>query len=223
MSKIKKVLVAEDISIINAGVEQALQEQEIDNISFVQYCDDAYLHLKKAVQEENAFDLLITDLSFSEDYRKGNLNEGVDLIKKIREEKIPIKILVFSIENRREFVKNIIETESVEAFVSKGRNDKKDLIEAIQALKQNKKYISPQLKTRLQQKNAIEIDNYDVNLLTYLADGKNQAEISKCFKAENISPSSISAIEKRINTLKIYFRAKNSVNLIAKAKDIGII
>jgi transcriptional regulator len=56
-----------------------------------------------------------------------------------------------------------------------------------------------------------------------LEQGHHQSEISKIFKKQSTSPSSTSTIEKRINNLKTYFKAKNTINLVAKAKDLGII
>jgi two-component system capsular synthesis response regulator RcsB len=43
------------------------------------------------------------------------------------------------------------------------------------------------------------------------------------FKHEGISPNSKSSIEKQVSKLKIYFKANNTVHLVAIAKDLGII
>jgi len=56
-----------------------------------------------------------------------------------------------------------------------------------------------------------------------LAEGYSQEEISKLFKSKNISPSSLSSIEKRVSRLKIHLGAKNTYQLIALSKDIGLI
>ena len=69
----------------------------------------------------------------------------------------------------------------------------------------------------------LEIDDFDIKLLNYLAEGYSQEEISKLFKSKNISPSSLSSIEKRVSRLKIHLGAKNTYQLIALSKDIGLI
>jgi hypothetical protein len=45
----------------------------------------------------------------------------------------------------------------------------------------------------------------------------------KEFKNTGIIPNGSSSIEKRINKLKIYFKANNNVHLIAIAKDLGLV
>ena len=56
-----------------------------------------------------------------------------------------------------------------------------------------------------------------------LSIGISQENIEAEFKKEGISPNSKSSIEKHINKLKIYFKANNTVHLVAIAKDLGII
>jgi protein associated with RNAse G/E len=67
-----------------------------------------------------------------------------------------------------------------------------------------------------------EIDSFDVKLIQQLALGISQDEMEFKFKEMGISPSSKSSIEKRISKLKDYFKATNTVHLIAIAKDLGI-
>jgi hypothetical protein len=56
-----------------------------------------------------------------------------------------------------------------------------------------------------------------------MSNGLSQDEISQLFKKNNISPSSLSTIEKRLNKLRIQFRANNAIHLVAIAKDLGLI
>jgi hypothetical protein len=58
-------------------------------------------------------------------------------------------------------------------------------------------------------------------LLKLLSNGYILEEISREFKNTGIIPNGSSSIEKRINKLKIYFKANNNVHLIAIAKDLG--
>jgi len=43
------------------------------------------------------------------------------------------------------------------------------------------------------------------------------------FKEAGITPNSKSTIEKRLNKLKIYFKANNPAHLVAIAKDLGLV
>ena len=65
--------------------------------------------------------------------------------------------------------------------------------------------------------------DYDIELLKLLSIGLSQDEISSNFKQKNISPNSLSSIEKKINKLKLYFNAQNAIHLVSITKDTGLI
>ena len=75
----------------------------------------------------------------------------------------------------------------------------------------------------LRDKSLIEIETYDISLLKLLSKGLILDEIALDFKSLGIVPNVSSSIEKRINKLKIYFKANNNVHLIAMAKDLGVL
>ena len=97
----------------------------------------------------------------------------------------------------------------------------KNAIEAV--FTTNEFYISPDLNSLINPKKAVEITDFDIFLIKYLSLGFLQDTISKKLKAEGITPSSRSAIEKRLKILKEHFNAKNPTNLVAIAKDFGLI
>ena len=68
-----------------------------------------------------------------------------------------------------------------------------------------------------------EIDDYDIQLILQLSYGVSQDKMDIKFKDLGIEPNSKSTIEKRIGKLKDYFKATNTVHLIAIAKDLGLI
>ena len=86
-----KVLVSDDLGIINEGVSNILHELNINEIVKTQYCDDSYIKIKKAILDDEPFDLLITDLSFKADYREQTFATGEDLIRGLRQDNIHIK------------------------------------------------------------------------------------------------------------------------------------
>ena len=102
-----KVLIADDLEIINQGVYTVLQDMGITNITQVQYCDQAYLKIKAAILEETPYDLLITDLSFTADHRKQNIRSGTDLLEVLKEENIQIKTVVYTVEDRFQLVRRL--------------------------------------------------------------------------------------------------------------------
>jgi DNA-binding NarL/FixJ family response regulator len=219
-----KVLVAEDFDSISITVVQALNELSVSEIHHAKYCDDAFLKIRKAIQDDTPYDLLISDLSFKTDHRETKLNSGEELIAAVKKTQPNIKTIVFSIEDKSFRIKSLFNDLEINAFVAKGRNSIPELKKAIQGVYENDtKILSPELSHTLRDKSLIEIEAYDISLLKLMAKGLILDEIALDFKNSGIIPNGSSSIEKRINKLKIYFKASNNVHLIAIAKDLGVI
>jgi len=219
----KKVIVAEDQDDINKGVVASLQELEVQEIQHVQYCDDAYLKIKKAAMDQKPFELLITDLSFNVDHREQKLTSGEDLSTVLRKEFPELKIIMYSVEDRLQRVRHMMQKLGINAYVCKGRHGLKDLSNAIELVNNDKTYLSSHVSNALRPSNDLEIDDFDLLLVEKLSHGLSQDEISSELKMNNISPSSLSSIEKRLNKLKVEFKANNAIHLVAKVKDLGLI
>lgn len=220
----QKVITVDDLDTINIAVIQALEELSIPEIQHAKYCDEALLKIKRGLIENLPYDLLITDLSFKLDHRDEKLQSGEDLIKAVKKIQPTIKILVFSIEDKVHCIKNLIEKEGINGYILKGRNSIPELKKGIQNIYSNDKvFLSPELNNALLDKSLLEIETYDIELLSLLAKGLTQEEVSLQFKEVGIMPHGTSSIEKRINKLKIFFKANNNVHLIAIAKDLGLV
>lgn len=219
----KKVLLSEDIDTISQGVMSVMEALQIDHVQQAQYCDDAHLKIKKATLNEVPYDLLITDLSFKEDHRKQKLTSGDELINVVRNDFPDLKIIVYSIEDRPERVRHLMNDLKVNGYVSKGRKGLRELEDAIVAVAKGDSYISPELNYSLKRKPPIEIVNYDIELLRQLSLGQSQEEICNYLKKKNIKPRSLSSLEKRLNALRAHFGAKNVIHLVSIAKDLGLI
>lgn len=219
----KRVLVSEDIDSISLAVVQVLHSLNVTHVDHVKYCDDALLKIKKGIIDNGPYDLFITDLSFESDHRKVLIQSGDEAISQIRLEQPELKIIVYSIEDKGFKIKSLLEQYKVNAYVHKGRNSIAQLKEAInQIYLDDTIYLSPNLRHVLRDHSTREIDDFDVALIKQLAIGITQDELEHRFKELGITPNSKSTIEKRISKLKDYFRANNTVHLIAIAKDMGI-
>lgn len=69
----------------------------------------------------------------------------------------------------------------------------------------------------------VEIEEYDISLLKLLSFEFTLDEIVFDFKKIGVIPNGYSSVEKRINKLRVYFKARNKVHLIAIAKDMGLV
>ncbi|MEP1487864.1 MAG: response regulator [Algibacter sp.] len=220
----KKILLAEDIDTIGHGISAKInQELGVENIIMVQYCDNAYLKFVKAEKDQEPFDLLITDLSFKKDYRESSISSGEQLIKKLRDQNYNIPIIVYSVEERPFVIKKLMDWYDVSAYVFKGRNSTKSMISALKAVKNGECFISAELSATLRKKEIFTLEEFDTILLHQLSKGNTQEEISVILKEKSISPSSLSSIEKRLNKLKEELKAKTTIQLVANAKDLGLI
>jgi len=220
----KKVLVAEDLDSISIAVVQVLEELQIPVIHHVKYCDEGLLKVKKALADKEPYDLLITDLSFKSDHRKVDLTSGDELIEAINKVQPKLKKIVFSIEDKSYRIKTLFNELGINAYVTKGRNSILELRNAIESTFNNEeKILSSDLSFNFNDKALIEIESYDISILKLLSQGYILESISREFKDLSITPNGTSSIEKRINKLKIYFKANNNVHLIAIAKDFGLV
>jgi DNA-binding NarL/FixJ family response regulator len=219
-----KVLIADDIDFNDLGAAQILKELNVEEVQYAKYCDEALLKIKKAAQDNQPYQLLISDLSFKADHNKNQLNSGEELIQAVRAIYPDIKIIVFSIEDRSHRIKLLFNDLNINGYVLKGRNTMYDLKTAIQKAYHNQsENISAELLHFFQDKTTSEINDYDILLIKNLSIGISQENMEIVLKEKGISPNSKSSIEKHINKLKIYFKANNTVHLVSIAKDLGIV
>ncbi|MCK8480926.1 DNA-binding response regulator [Psychroserpens algicola] len=220
----KKVLVAEDLGSTNYGIANNLKEKlDIPDVQQALYCDDAFIKVRKAKKDNLPFEILITDLSFTKDYREQNIKKGEELIVKTREVIPNIKVLVFSIENRPSKIKSLFKNYAINGYICKGRNSLKELEQAMRQIHSGVNYVSKNLERTLKSSTIFELKEFDTILLQRLSEGLSQEQISIQFKTEGISPCSLSSIEKRLNSIKLEFRAGNTIQLISIVKDLGLI
>jgi DNA-binding NarL/FixJ family response regulator len=219
----KKVLIAEDMEDINKGVHTLLTELGVTQIKQVQYCDDAYLKIKRGVLDNEPFELLITDLSFKADHRSQKYPSGEALVEKLKSEFSTLKVIVYSVEDRLQPVRNLFNKHGIDAYVCKSRSGLKNLTLAIDQVFSGATFLSDEVSNAFNSTNELEIDDYDISLLDNLSKGLSQEEISALYKEKHIVPASLSAIEKRLNKLRVQFNANNAIHLVAIVKDLGLI
>lgn len=219
----KKVLVAEDLDGINNAVADVLEKKGIQQIVHAPYCDEAHVKIKRAILDQDPFDLLICDLSFKPDHRTQKLKSGQELISALRKELPDLKIIVNSIEDHPQTVHNLFEEENIQGYVCKNRQGMKHLSDAIDAVARGQSYISPQIELAMKQEQPSGLSSYEKNLLNLLASGLTQDEIIEEFKKQDISPHSKSSIEKHLRELREQFNAKTNPHLISIVKDLKLI
>lgn len=219
----KKVLIAEDHESANISVQKTLVDLSIKQSDYVFYCDDALLRIKKGIEENHPYDLLITDLYFEEDHRTQQITSGDKLVEAAKAIAPNLKVVVFSAENKPAIIETLFNEYNINAYVRKGRHDAKELKLAIECIYKNKKHLKIDLKQGIKEKNSHEFTVLDINIISLLSKGVMQKDIPIYLKQKEIRASSLSSLEKRLNLMKEVLNFNNNEQLIAFCKDMGII
>lgn len=219
----KRVLIAEDHESANISVQKTLADLGITNTEYTYYCDDALMLLKKGLQNDQPYDLLITDLSFEEDHRPQKISGGLELVRAVKLMQPDLKVLVFSAENKAALIDELFKELGIKGYVRKARHDAKDLKLALDAIYKNKTYLSADLKQTVKQKNAYEFTDFDITIISLLLQGTLQKDIPLYLQQNNIKPSGLSSVEKRLNLMKEALEFSKNEQLVAYCKDFGII
>ena len=220
----KKVLIADDCDSTNISVQKTLTDLSIifDNRDHVTYCDAALSRLQKALTNGEPYDLLITDLSFNNDIPQV-LEDGTDLIRAAQKVQPGLKIMVFTGEGRSAVASRLYRDLNLDGYVPKGRGDIKDLKAAIEKIANDQRYLSANLRMDLKANFSIIFDEYDKMVISMLMEGNSQKEVAIYIKKNNIKPSSLSSLEKRLSEIKSTLNISNNEQLIAYCKDNKLI
>lgn len=219
---LRNVLIAEDHECANISVQKTLRDLGIENTDYVYYCDDALKRITKS-QEAEPYDLLITDLYFDEDENPQIIKGGMELIEEARKIQPRLKVLVFSAENKAGIVEKLYNELNVDGYVCKGRRDAQELRIALDTITKNRRHFPVQLRQAIKQKNTYDFSDFDITIISLLSNGMLQKDIPAYLQQNQIRPSGLSSVEKRLNRMKEVLEFTKNEQLVAFCKDNGII
>jgi DNA-binding NarL/FixJ family response regulator len=220
---ITKVLIVEDHEIANISVQKTLADLGITEVEHAYYCDDALDMITQRVGTDRSYDLLITDLYFEPDDRKVNLSGGTDLITAAKKAQPDLKILVLSAENKAGIIEMLYDQYDIDGYVRKARNDARDLKLAISVLAQHQEYRPRHINQLINSKNTYEFSDYEITIISLLAEGMLQKDIPGYLQENQIKPAGLSSVEKKLNRMKEALSFTSNEQLVAFCKDQGII
>lgn len=220
---IDKVIIAEDHESSNLSVQKIMEEWQIKQSDYVFYCDDALTKIQLAKQKGEPYDLLITDLLFDSDGTVQKIGNGFDLIRSVRALQPDIMILVFSGEDRPAIIDKLFTQYEVDAYVRKARHDIKELKSAFDAITKGERYYPRAIAQLVKQSNAYEFTEFDINIVRLLSQGYHQKEISEYLRIQEVKPSSLSSIEKRLNQIREELGFSKNEQLVLFCKEAGIL
>jgi DNA-binding NarL/FixJ family response regulator len=220
---IRKVLIVEDHESVNLSLQKTLSELGIVDVDVAYYCDDALQKIEKNQKSSASYDLLITDLYFDADHRIQQITGGIALISAAKTVQPDLKVLVFSAEGKPAVIDLLFNTHEIDGYVRKARHDAQELKNAITQISHNKRYIPGQLTTVLRRQHAYQFTEYDITLISLLAQGILQKNIPHWLQQNNIRPSGLSSVEKRLNHIRETLQLHKNEQLVVFCKDMGII
>jgi two-component system, NarL family, captular synthesis response regulator RcsB len=220
---IDKVIIAEDHESSNLSVQKVMEDWHIQQSDYAFYCDDALNKIQLAKQKGQPYDLLITDLLFDADGTAQKIGNGFDLIRSVRHIQPDIMILVFSGEDRPAIIDKLFTQYEVDGYVRKARHDIKELKSAFDALSKGERYYPRTLGQLIKQANAFEFTAFDITIVRLLSEGYHQKDISEYLRIQEVKPSSLSSIEKRLNQIREEFGFSKNEQLVLFCKEAGIL
>lgn len=214
MDKIK-ILIADDHQMILDGLRLLLSQEDGFEVIGEALNGEEVIEKTKRAQE---LDIIVLDINMPE-------KDGIEVTKELKATFPEIKILIVTMYNRPEFIKNLMET-GVDGYILKN-SGKDELIRAVKSLSKGEPYYGKEItKTIMKsyQKNRIfdspleiEISEREKDIIRLIADGLSTAEIGeKLF----LSPHTINSHRKNIlNKLNV----KNSAGVIRFGIQTGIV
>jgi two-component system capsular synthesis response regulator RcsB len=219
----KSVLIAEDHESASISVQKTLADLGITRSDYAYYCDDALTRIKKSLQGNEPYELLITDLSFEDDGHQQKISSGEALIAAAKAIQPGLKVLVFSAEQRAAVVTELFHKLEVNGYVRKARRDAEELKKAIESIYKNKQHMPAEFRQDIRQNNAYSFTRYDTMIIRLLSGGMAQKDIPDYLEQNQIRPASLSSLEKRLNLIKETLAFSKNEQLVAYCKDKGII
>lgn len=217
----KNILIVDDHPFIIEGYKNAITrynpEQYEFFISQAHDCRSGY----DIIEDNNTpvFDIAFLDISMPA-YEEKDIFSGEDLAKLLSVKMPSCKIILLTMYTELLKIKTIIRAIQPNGLIIKNDLTFEELLLAFDKVMKNEKYYSQSVVKMLNQSthNAIEIDQYDKQILFHLSNGVSSNDM-----LPNI-PISLNAIEKRKKHLKelLKIRSGSDEDLIKEARSKGL-
>lgn len=207
-----KVMIADDHSLIREGLRQLL---EFDgSIQVVGEAANGVECLEKLGKYDP--EVLLLDINMPE-------KNGIDVLKKMKEDKSPVKVLILTVHSELEYLLNAVDI-GVEGYIMKD-SDSSELKKAIRAVRDGENYIQPSLIPALNNRllnrdvdkeKVASLTNRELEVLVQVANGMFNKEIATNLNiSERTVKNHISNIFKKIDvsdrTQAAVFAIKNNI------------
>lgn len=217
----KNILIVDDHPFIIEGYKNAITRYNPEKYEFfisqAHDCRSGY----DIIEDNNTpvFDIAFLDISMPA-YEEKDIFSGEDLAKLLSVKMPSCKIILLTMYTELLKIKTIIRAIQPNGLIIKNDLTFEELLLAFDKVMKNEKYYSQSVVKMLNQSthNAIEIDQYDKQILVHLSNGVSSNDM-----LQNV-PISLNAIEKRKKHLKelLKIRSGSDEDLIKEARSKGL-
>jgi DNA-binding NarL/FixJ family response regulator len=219
-----RILIVDDHQLVIQGILHSLKEVGDFDVVTTNNCDDAF-DLIKTNRNTTPFKILFTDLSFDNTAVGANLACGEELIRAIKNQNIDIKICVITAHTETNRVYNIISNLNPNAYLLKSKCDATEIGFAIQKMMVNDCYYTHEIHQKIIRRNIVQIQ-MDVTAIQILKELPNQPKIGNLegiITKHDGTVIKLRSIEAKLAKLRTDLNANNNIDLVLKAKELGII
>jgi two-component system capsular synthesis response regulator RcsB len=219
-----RILIVDDHQLVLEGILHSLKEVGDFDVVTTNSCDDA-LNLIKSNQNTTPFQILFSDLSFDNTTSENNLASGEELIRAIKNKNIDLKICVITGHTETNSVYNIISNLNPNAYLLKTKCNAIEIGFAIQKMLTNDYYYTHEIHQKLMRRNIVQIqmDTIAIQVLKELPNHAKIANLEGIITKHDGTKIKLRSIESKLAKLRIDLNANNNIDLILKAKELGII
>jgi len=217
----KNILIVDDHPFIIEGYKNAITRYNPKQYEFLisqaHDCRSGYDIIENNSTPE--FDIAFLDISMPP-YEEKEIFSGEDLAKLLLKKMPSCKIILLTMYTELLKIKTIIRTIQPNGLIIKNDLTFDELLLAFDKVMKNEKYYSQSVVKMLNQSthNAIEIDQYDKQILIHLEKGTSIQEMLQ------VIPISLNAVEKRKKHLMDLLKIKSGSDqdLVKEAKSKGL-
>jgi DNA-binding NarL/FixJ family response regulator len=217
-----KILIVDDHPFIIEGYKNAITRYKPEEFEFLisqaNDCESAYKIITNP--DTIAYDIAFLDISMPA-YEEKGIYSGEDLAKLINQYMPNCKIILLTMYTELLKIKTIISTINPSGLVIKNDLTFDELIFAFDKVINNEIYYSQSVQKilDLSEKDVIEIDQFDAQILFHLSKGTKLNDIPQYI------PISLGAIERRKLNLKELLKITegSDIDLVREAKNKGLL
>lgn len=219
-----RILVVDDHQLMVEGIVMALSQFPNYKVTPFNVCDEAFYELVEAL-DTKPYDVLFTDLSFENVTEESEIDGGESLIRKVKDEGIPIKIGVITGHTETNRVFNVIRNLDPDAYILKNQCTAEELNFAIRKMMMGDRFFTHEIHNKILKRNVVQIqmDEVAIQILKQLPKQSKIINLEGMIKKSDGKNMKIRAIENKLANLRIDLGAKNNTDLVLKAKELGII